>query len=49
LAIDTPIRAPAISNQMQTASLARNCQDPDYSWYEYSGWEALACLYSGQW
>ncbi|MBP1852539.1 hypothetical protein [Rhizobium halophytocola] len=33
----------------QTASFALGCHDPNYSWWEYSGIEALTCLYSGQW
>lgn len=29
--------------------LANGCDDPDYSWWEYSGIQALTCLLSGQW
>lgn len=31
------------------ASFATSCHDPRYSWWEYSGIEALTCLFSGQW
>lgn len=29
--------------------LASGCDDPNYSWWEYSGIQALTCLFSGQW
>ena len=29
--------------------LANGCHDPEYSWWEYSGIQALTCLLSGQW
>lgn len=46
--------APAIQRattppMVQTASFAESCDDPNYKWYEYSGWEAIGCLISGQW
>ncbi|RWX76647.1 hypothetical protein EPK99_13255 [Neorhizobium lilium] len=39
----------AKSSMVQTASFAQGCKDPNYAWYEYSGWEAIGCLVSGQW
>ncbi|SFB61560.1 hypothetical protein SAMN03159496_05844 [Rhizobium sp. NFR07] len=43
--------ANALNNSapVQTASFANGCDDPNYAWYEYSGIEALTCLFSGQW
>jgi hypothetical protein len=37
------------SPMVQTASFAQGCKDPNYAWYEYSGWEAIGCIISGQW
>lgn len=36
-------------SMVQTASFAQGCKDPNYAWYEYSGWEAIGCIISGQW
>jgi len=45
----TPFASPQPTQQVQLASLARNCSDERYSWWEYSGWEIVGCLVSGQW
>ncbi len=37
------------SGHIQLASFADGCNDPNYRWWQYSGWEAIACLGSGQW
>jgi len=33
---------------VQLAMLKTSCADPS-PWYTFSGWEALACVFSGQW
>ncbi|XUY30439.1 hypothetical protein RMR21_025830 (plasmid) [Agrobacterium sp. rho-8.1] len=43
------IKGPTHGGNVQLASFADGCNDPNYSWWEYSGWEAIACLGSGQW
>jgi hypothetical protein len=47
--IDTPFGTHKTARTIQMASLARSCSDDRYSWWEYSGWEIVACLGSGQW
>lgn len=47
--IDTPFGTHRTAGAIQMASLARSCSDDRYSWWEYSGWEIVACLGSGQW
>lgn len=47
--IDTPFSTQQKAGEIQTASLARSCSDERYSWWEFSGWEIIACLGSGQW
>lgn len=47
--IDTPFATHRKAAEIQTASLARSCSDERYSWWEFSGWEIIACLGSGQW
>lgn len=49
LASPSEAQHPAKPAMVQTASFAQGCHDPNYSWYEYSGWEAIGCLVSGQW
>lgn len=46
---DTPFSTPQAVGKIQMASLARSCSDERYSWWEYSGWEIVGCLVSGQW
>ncbi|QXH33961.1 hypothetical protein [Pseudomonas muyukensis] len=45
----TPFASAQPTQQVQLASLARSCSDERYSWWEYSGWEIVGCLASGQW
>jgi hypothetical protein len=47
--INTPFATHSKAGEIQTASLARSCSDERYSWWEFSGWEIIACLGSGQW
>ncbi|WP_025808910.1 hypothetical protein [Pseudomonas chlororaphis] len=47
--IDTPFGTQKKAGEIQMASLARGCSDERYSWWEYSGWEIVGCLISGQW
>ncbi|MGY4817254.1 hypothetical protein ACVNP3_15065 [Pseudomonas chlororaphis subsp. piscium] len=47
--IDTPFGTHRTAGEIQMASLARSCSDDRYSWWEYSGWEIVGCLVSGQW
>lgn len=46
---DTPFGTQKKASEIQVASLARSCSDERYSWWEYSGWEIVGCLASGQW
>ncbi|OLF54294.1 hypothetical protein [Pseudomonas chlororaphis] len=46
---DAPFGKPQTAGETQLASLARSCSDERYSWWEYSGWEIVGCLASGQW
>ncbi|BCQ60541.1 hypothetical protein SAMN03159355_03461 [Pseudomonas sp. NFPP10] len=46
---DTPFGTQKAASEIQMASLARSCSDSRYSWWEYSGWEIVGCLISGQW
>lgn len=47
--LETPFVTTQATQQVQLASLARSCSDERYSWWEYSGWEIVGCLASGQW
>ncbi|WP_085632559.1 MULTISPECIES: hypothetical protein [unclassified Pseudomonas] len=47
--LDTPFGTQAKAGEIKLASLARSCSDERYSWWEYSGWEIVGCLVSGQW
>lgn len=47
--LGTPFASAQTAKSIQVASLARNCADERYSWWEYSGWEIVGCLASGQW
>ncbi|MFJ5254003.1 hypothetical protein ACIP8I_02230 [Pseudomonas sp. NPDC088414] len=47
--INTPFATHSKAGEIQTASLARSCSDERYSWWEFSGWEIIACVGSGQW
>lgn len=46
---DTPFGTQKTADGIKLASLARSCSDERYSWWEYSGWEIVGCLISGQW
>ncbi|MBC2657490.1 hypothetical protein H7A76_18810 [Pseudomonas sp. MSSRFD41] len=45
----TPFGSQQATGEIKLASLARSCSDERYSWWEYSGWEIVGCLVSGQW
>jgi len=45
----TPFGTQQTAGEIHMASLARSCSDDRYSWWEYSGWEIVGCLASGQW
>ncbi|AXK56522.1 MULTISPECIES: hypothetical protein [Pseudomonas] len=47
--VDTPFGPHQTTGEIQMASLASSCSDDRYSWWEYSGWEIVGCLISGQW
>jgi len=47
--IGTPFGTQQTAGGIHMASLARSCSDDRYSWWEYSGWEIVGCLASGQW
>ncbi len=46
---DTPFGTHQTADEIKLASLARSCSDDRYSWWEYSGWEIVGCVISGQW
>ncbi|WMN14857.1 MULTISPECIES: hypothetical protein [Pseudomonas] len=46
---ETPFGTQKAAGEIKLASLARSCSDERYSWWEYSGWEIVGCLASGQW
>ncbi|MCU7646588.1 hypothetical protein [Pseudomonas piscis] len=46
---ETPFGTQKAAGEIKLASLARSCSDERYSWWEYSGWEIVGCLISGQW
>ncbi|MDI2143412.1 MULTISPECIES: hypothetical protein [unclassified Pseudomonas] len=47
--VGTPFGTQQTAGEIHMASLARSCSDDRYSWWEYSGWEIVGCLASGQW
>ncbi|MGE8353024.1 MAG: hypothetical protein ACN6P5_21065 [Pseudomonas protegens] len=47
--VDTPFGTHQTAGEIQMASMASSCSDDRYSWWEYSGWEIVGCLISGQW